>query len=218
MTVAQFQKIDQINSTTPDTVERLGWIVCEIFNKKEDEVNHMKPLKFLRLVGRLEKMYSAKRRKWWQVVKLTTDAEQITFGQFVECQYWLRSEPIQALDMVAASIMKKRSEHKLDVEIVRKKHFKGVYEDVVQFVDSFNKLIKSYKGLFEIPDEIDEEEEKVKQHPFIENYAWIFSAKEVAIHEGITLDAAFELPVMQALNDLSYLKSKQQYDKAQQKK
>jgi len=40
----------------------------------------------------------------------------------------------------------------------------------------------------------------------------------VAEHERITLEEAFDLNVRQALNDLSYLKAKRQYDEQQLKK
>jgi hypothetical protein len=52
-----------------------------------------------------------------------------------------------------------------------------------------------------------------KPHSFIEQYGWIYSAKEVAQHEGITLDKAFDLPILQAFNALAYLKSEQAYQK-----
>jgi len=40
----------------------------------------------------------------------------------------------------------------------------------------------------------------------------------VAEHERITLEQAFDLNVRQALNDLSYLKAKRNYDEQQLKK
>lgn len=217
MTVAQFQKIHEINSTTPDTVERLGWIICDVFDYTEDQVNHMSKIKFVWLVNRLERKLNAKPSKWCKGV-FNTDAESITLGQFIECQHWLKNDAIRAMDLVAASILYERNDHKQDADAIRKMPFKNVFPFVTKFVESFNQLILSYKGLFEI--NIDEDEEMIKpekQHPFIENYAWIFSAKEVAAHEGITLNQAFELPVIQAFNDLSYLKSKQDFDKKQAK-
>lgn len=40
----------------------------------------------------------------------------------------------------------------------------------------------------------------------------------VAEYENICLDAAYDLPVIQALNDLSYLKAKGIWDKEQSKR
>ena len=52
---------------------------------------------------------------------------------------------------------------------------------------------------------------------FTNDWGWVFSAKEVSIFEGIPLDKVYELPVVQFLNDLSYLKSKKQLDEYQYK-
>ena len=218
MTVAQFQNVHEINNTTPDTVERLAWIICEVYGKTEDQVNHMSKLKFVWLVNRYERKVNAKPTFLHQRF-FNTDAENITLGQFIECQHWLKNDTIQSMDLVAASILFERKDHKQDAIRIRKMKVRNVSTYVFQFVESFNKLILSYKGLFEIQPDIDIEEDvkPEKLHPFIENYAWIFSAKEVANHEGITLDAAYDLPVIQAFNALSYLKSKQDYERKQAK-
>lgn len=218
MTLEQFQRIHEINSTTPDTVERLGYIICNLHGYTEEQVNTMKPIKFLWLVNRMERKLNAKPQRF-RKFRFNTDAEQLTFGQFIECQHWLKNDAIRAMDLVAASILIGRGDHKTDAELIRKSKYRNVYPFVTEFIESFNKLILSYKGLFEIEENEEETngEVQLKQHPFIENYAWIFSAKEVANHEGISLDAAFSLPVIQAFNDLSYLKSKQDYDRKQAK-
>lgn len=220
MTVEQFQKIHEINNTTPDTVERLGWIVCDVFNYTQEEVNQMKPIKFLWLVNRLERKINAKPSKFYRN-KLNEDAATITLGQFIECQHWLKNDVVQSMDLVAASILFKRTDHAKDAAKARKMSYKNVYPSVLKFVESFNALILNFKWLFDIQEhEVEDTDEPIKAealHPFIENYAWIFSAREVATHEGITLDQAFNLPVIQALNALSYLKSKQDYDKKQAK-
>ena len=43
---------------------------------------------------------------------------------------------------------------------------------------------------------------------FANNYGWIYSTEQVAELERITLDEAYELPILQFLNDLVYLKAK----------
>ena len=75
-------------------------------------------------------------------------------------------------------------------------------------------MLASYKGLFEQDKTELEEDAKVeKPHHFIEQFGWIYSAKQVSQHEGISLDKAFELPILQAFNTLAYLKSEQAYQK-----
>jgi hypothetical protein len=46
-------------------------------------------------------------------------------------------------------------------------------------------------------------------------YGWIYSATIVADHERISLDQAFELPVLQFLNGLAYMKMKNKVEAKQ---
>jgi hypothetical protein len=216
MTVAQYQKVYEINNTTPDTIERMGWIICALYGKTYDQVNGMTSLGFMVYVSRIERALTAT-PKWWQPRwHFQTDATKITLGQFIECQHWLKNDSVQVLDLVAASILKVRGNHAEDVLRIQSAPFNQVLPAVTEFVDSMNKLVLSYKGLFEQEPEMDENDMPVVKesvHPFIDQYGWIFSATEVARHEGITLDAAMDLPVMQAFNAMAYLKSKAQYEK-----
>jgi hypothetical protein len=47
---------------------------------------------------------------------------------------------------------------------------------------------------------------------FHRDYGWIANAKMVSEFEGISLDQAWNLPTLQFLNDLTYIKLKIQYD------
>lgn len=49
-------------------------------------------------------------------------------------------------------------------------------------------------------------------------YGWIYQATLIAEHEKIKLMEVYELPAIQALNDLSYLKAKNAFDTDQMKK
>ena len=66
-------------------------------------------------------------------------------------------------------------------------------------------------------EETEEEGEKESVHPFIERYGWMFSAKQLAEYEGITLEEVYNIPIIQAFNGLSYLKSKAGYEKMKSK-
>ena len=153
----------------------------------------------------------------WQRILLQTDATKITLGQFIECQHWLKSDAIAALDLVAASLLLKRGNHKADAIRMKQRPFNQVLPKVMQFIESMNGMISNYKGLFEVTEKVEGEEEE-KLHPFIDRYGWIYSAKELAAYECITLEQAYTLPIIQAFNGLSYLKAKQSFDKAQAKK
>jgi len=52
---------------------------------------------------------------------------------------------------------------------------------------------------------------------FMSNYGWIYNTFTVAEFERIELDKAYELPTLQYLNDLSYLKAKASFDAEQVK-
>jgi hypothetical protein len=74
--------------------------------------------------------------------------------------------------------------------------------------------------LFDQRDEFEEGEQKTSttiEENFASNWGWIYNAKEVADFESIPLDKVYDLPVIQFLNDLSYLKSKKQLDEYQYK-
>jgi hypothetical protein len=49
-------------------------------------------------------------------------------------------------------------------------------------------------------------------------YGWIYQTELVATFERITLEEAYELPALQFLNDLAYLKSKSEYEAEELKK
>lgn len=89
------------------------------------------------------------------------------------------------------------------------------------FLSSIQQLDKEFKGLFDQRDD-DEGDEQVSSresvHPFMRNYGWIYQAKLVAEHEGIRLEKVYDLSTIQFLNDLAYIKAKNEYDREQIKK
>jgi hypothetical protein len=52
----------------------------------------------------------------------------------------------------------------------------------------------------------------------MQRYGWIYQATLLAEHERITLEQVYEMPTIQALNDLSYLKAKNAFDSDQMRK
>ncbi len=231
MTVSQYKAIHEINTTTPDTVERHAWIICALFGKEPDDVATWSGIKFLRYCAKTERRLSAKPRRLFGRVRLQTNAARLTFGQFIEVQHWLKGCPvtgtneidiIPALDMIAASIRQTPAEdHAAEVERMRRRHFAGILQQVIAFVESQNELITQYAGLFDKEDETPEDEElrpKEAEHPFTERYGWIYAAEDVARLKGIPLDDVYRLPVIEAFNYMAYLKSKTAFIKWQNKK
>jgi hypothetical protein len=48
---------------------------------------------------------------------------------------------------------------------------------------------------------------------FAANYGWIYSTKQVKEFEGITLDQAYDLNILQYLSDLVYIKEEQKNER-----
>lgn len=78
------------------------------------------------------------------------------------------------------------------------------------------KFNRGFGGLFGQPsggDEDDSGAEAGDEETFTARFGWIFNAKQVADFEGVPLDYVYDkLPVMQFLNDISYLKEKERED------
>jgi hypothetical protein len=88
------------------------------------------------------------------------------------------------------------------------------------FLFIINQFNGRYHGLFDSTDEFEEGQQKKSatiEESFASNWGWIYNAKQVSEFEAIGLDAVYDLPVVQFLNDLSYLKSKRQLDEHQYK-
>ena len=215
MTVREYQRIQEIQATTLDDIDRVALIVCELFNLSAEYVDNLSSLKFLKYADKATKLLQAK-EPFFNQIRIEKDASKITLGQFIECITWLKNDVAQSLHLLAASLTFnfKNFDHQYRANIFLDVPAGAIVHQVNTFVQSFEDLILSYKGLFEVEDQ---EEEPEKPHPFIDQFGWIFSAKQVAEHEVITLDQSFDLPIIQELNVLCYLKSKQSYDKWQSK-
>jgi len=76
---------------------------------------------------------------------------------------------------------------------------------------------RNYPVLFgeRVESEDDGEPDQSIERVFARYYGWIYSATVVADHERISLDAAFELPVLQFLNGLAYIKMKNKVEAKQ---
>jgi hypothetical protein len=85
-------------------------------------------------------------------------------------------------------------------------------------LQSISKLDGQFKGLFGEPIESSEDEPiRVRESGkrFMDTYGWIYQAAIVAEHEKVKLDEVYDMPVLQFLNDLAYLKAKQDYEQQQ---
>jgi len=215
MTVKQYQKVNEVsNAIYLDNVDKVAFTVCHLLGYTEQEVDVMPPKKFVKLMNRTVKMVERTGAPLPFAKKLNTNARKITLGQFIEINYWLKSGVVESVHLIAATMIHDEN-HSATADRVLKMNARRVVPYVSEFIESFEALIASYPGLFPPPKEVEPGEEKPmpeKPHPFLEQYGWVFSATQVADFEGVTLSQAYDLPVIQALNAMAYLKSKAAYD------
>ena len=217
MTLKEYQRVSSLYDDSHDEVSQIAWVIMDMYGFTYDEVDSMDRKTFLKYSQKVGKAFrNIDKKPFWSRFKFQTDAFKITLGQFIECQHFMKTGQIDSMHLVGASILQDSRPHQIKSEILLNVNIRHVLQDLTKFFISFAELVDSYKGLFEKDESEDESEELAKPekpHPFIDQYGWIFSAKQVAEHEGITLDKAFDLPVIQAFNDLAYLKAYQSYQK-----
>jgi hypothetical protein len=214
MTLKQYQRIAGFYNQSDDEITQVALIVCDMFKLSHEQVDNMQPKQFIKYSNKVTKQFKKLGNKpYFGRIKLQTDATKITLGQFIEVQHFLKQGEIDAMHLVTASIWGDSRQHQVKADLLLKKHIRLILADYTTFLQSFAELLQGYKGLFESDEVVEDDGKMEKPHPFIEQYGWIYSAKEVAQHEGITLDKAFDLPILQAFNALAYLKSEQAYQK-----
>ena len=85
------------------------------------------------------------------------------------------------------------------------------------FLSCLKRLGQQFSGLFEesIPNGNDPGTVANGSGSFSEHYGWIYSTEQVAEFERISLEQAYELGVLQYLNDLVYIKAKRKEEEKQ---
>lgn len=85
------------------------------------------------------------------------------------------------------------------------------------FFETLDQFNKGYSRIFDKRDKEEAEDQEpgdaVGRDRFTEHYGWIYNAEQVADYERIKLSEAFNLPVVQFLNGLTYIKAKNNYQK-----
>src|SRR5689334_20684656 len=81
----------------------------------------------------------------------------------------------------------------------------------LQALEPFN---KGFSGLFgkAEPGEDDGEPEVSSEETFTSRFGWIYNVKKVADFERQPLEWVWEMPILQFLNDLVYLKEEDAYN------
>lgn len=231
ISLEKFQLISSINGNPEyDELDKLLHTACVIFNKTERQLSTTKIKRVKRLIAKTSKLsqkpFPISPSKRIGYYFLNYNIESMRFGQYIELCYFLQKDTIETAHNILASIshlpFKKNNSnnHKKAGEYFLRAPISKAGGSVKHLIEEFSKFNKEYASLFDLPEDDEQaiEEEQSHVHPFNKTYGWIYSATMVAEHERITLDQAFDLPARQALNALSYLKSKKQYEDEQARK
>jgi hypothetical protein len=239
ITVEQYQLINGINnekirrdqSKEDNDLEKMIRIIALLFNKTETEVNNLPVDHFHRLTAHITNLftYDFKGKERHTIIangkRYAFDYEigQMRHAQYVEAMSFLKDgKIIENLHLIAASItcpmtwyfkrgVNDSSTHAERANDFLQANFQDTYNSVVFFCALLNKLNTSYRDLFGI--EETEGERKPEGSFFQERFGWFYSLTRIAELERISLNEAWDIPVIQALNDLVYLK---EFDKHQE--
>jgi hypothetical protein len=227
LNVFQYQQLEPI-LTGGDIIGNATKIIAIINNDTEAAVEKYP---FKRLSKEIKKMYFLLTEiKGYPVKYIRTaknryicnyDISQINTARYIETKVFAK-DVIQNLHKLAASmvyplnfgIFKKKynaSKHSDYADDIQSAKFLDVYYSVSKFIKVVSDLDSNFKGLYEDVDEQMEEQSMRGGNRFVEFYGWHYCVKIVAEHEIISLNQAYELPCMQFLNDLSYLKAERDY-------
>lgn len=227
LNVFQYQQLEPI-LTGGDIIANATKIIAIINNDTEAAVERYTPdrlskeikkMNFLitEIKGRPVKYLNTSKNKYI----CNYDVSLINTARYIETKVFAK-DVIQNLHKLAASmvhptyygIVKKKynaAKHSEYADDIQSASFVDVFYSVSKFIKVISELDSNFKGLYEEVDEQMQEQSVRGGSRFVEFYGWHYCVKIVAEHEMIPLDKAYELPCMQFLNDLSYLKAERDY-------
>jgi hypothetical protein len=217
ITVEMYQYINEINETDMDQIDKILFTMAFLTGKSEQEFDKINKYKFAQLQRQFKQRFEqlnmqGKERERIKDLKFNFDICKVTLGQFIEVQHFYKKNYLNNLHLIAASFSTcDKLSHVERADKILKMSLLPVLYNVTKFLEVIKKLSDQYSGLFGIED-MEQEDLKPLSNGFNEQYGWIYSAKKVAEFEGIKLDEAYDLPIIQAFNDLSYLKAHQEYE------
>ncbi len=236
ITVGQYQQIYPILLEDKWTrLDKLTKVISIVTGKSEEEVDSM-PLNALKEYDDIFNMPEVGKPISYIKVngrhyRLCWDIQKLPAARYIEGKTFSQEGIINNLHMIMASCVMpsrkilwfyrdmkydaaKHSEYANDMKDVP---FVFAYNACVFFLQSIRELDKLFPILFGAGVERSDDQgpgDNIEE-VFQRHYGWTYSAVLVAEHERITLDQAYELPVLQFINDLAYLKMKGKMEKAQ---
>lgn len=225
ISLAKFQQIDDINKQDLPDMDKVLYSVCVLYNKTEYEINNEEPAKVLKLIKRIESVFTTPfdARATNRIGKyvINYDVSRITFGQYIELSFFIGNGALRNVHYILATMSNRwrkkhtTSDHRLKADYFLTQPVEKVVGALNVIQDNYSRFNGEYKQLFGLDREVAGD---VQNDEFNKRYGWIYSATQVKDHEGISLDQAFALPVRQAFNALLFLKAKGKYEMEQLRK
>jgi hypothetical protein len=216
-----YQQIEKINKQDMPEMDKVLYSVCVLFGKTEYEIDNEKPKKVVKMMKGLQTIFEtpfnpkAETRIGKYIINY--DVSRATLGQYIELSFFIGRGPDENAHYILASMAsrwrrKLTSEHRQRADYFLNQPVEKVIGAVKAIQESYQQFNNIYTQLFGIDTAV---VGNVQNEDFNKRYGWIYSATQVAQHEGISLDAAYALPVKQAFNDLLYIKAKSKYEMEQ---
>lgn len=227
ITLGKYQQIDKINSQEQSDIDKVLFSACALFDMTEYEMDNTDPKRVVKMMAKMQSIFETPfspnaLTKIGRYV-LSYDVSKMTFGQYIELAFFLadKTKATQYAHYIMATISRQwprkhtARDHRKKANYFLNQPVEKAIGCVNRVVDGFNQFNDEYKSLFGVDKNVSGD---VQEEEFNKRYGWIYSATQVAQHEGITLDATFALPVRQALNDLAFIKAKDRYEADQFRK
>lgn len=232
ITLYQYQQMElNTKRIDIDELDKSLFNLCISYDKTESQLDKLNIRKVKRMSDRLNKVMkspviSAAKESIGHY-NICYNLDDTRFGQYVELNTFFSSSDLvyQNAHYILASIShepgrkNKSEDHGQKAAFFLQVPISDVIGTINKFSEAFLQYNKQWGVLLDKP-QPQEEEGIIPEapHPFNKRFGWIFSATQVAEHERISLDQAFDLPTPQALNDMVYMKAHAEYLKETFKK
>lgn len=223
LTCRQYQEVEEAMNSGCGHFEQVCMVVSAVNRISYLQVNKMSAKRFKRLSTNVEKIFSTKpagAAKWRiGIYKVHYDIGKLKWRQYVEIQHYLK-QPIEfnfhkiLASCVSCITQNTSKRHKQISNRLLNYSFLDCFFSVKQIIENVIELNDRYSEHVDI-EEIEDNEEQVQEDysdTFDETWGWLYSTSRIAEHRRISLDEAYELTTMQALNDLQYIKELQKHE------
>jgi hypothetical protein len=219
ITLGMYQQVDAFNKQDIPDIDKALYSACVVFDKTEYQLDNEKPGRVLKMMNKMKRLFETpfnpKAVNRIGEYNINYDVSRITLGQYIEISFFIGRGPVDNAHYILASMAgrwrKKKviSDHRTRADYFLTQPVEQVIGAVNLIQENYARFNNQYQQLFGVDPNV---VGNVQNEEFNKRYGWIYSATQVAQHEGIPLDSAYALPVKQAFNDLMYIKAKGKYE------